>query len=119
MTDLGLRASDYENAPTEKGAFYAWERELLERRRSEADAEIAERERPLFGGGDSPSHFTNREIHRRAVEARETTLRELAAGLGLDLAFVRAKANVGRERLDAAHARESARIADSAKERQK
>ena len=45
MADLELRASDYESAPTEKGAFYEWERELLAKRRAERDAEIADRER--------------------------------------------------------------------------
>ena len=66
---------------------------------------------------DIPSHFANREIHRRATEARETTLRELAAGLGMDLAYLRERRRVGQDRLDAAHARENARIASGAKER--
>ena len=48
MTGLELRASDYENAPTERGAFYEWETALLARRRAQAEKEKADRERDLW-----------------------------------------------------------------------
>lgn len=51
---------------------------------------------------EDPSHFTNREIHRRATEARDAALKDVAAGMGLDIAFVQERANVGRKRIEAA-----------------
>ena len=47
-----------------------------------------------------PEYAVNREIRRRASEARETALLDVAAGMGLDLGFVRERASVGRSRLD-------------------
>ena len=64
----------------------------------EQDVELRSSEPDVF---DAPDYFANREIHRRVKEARDVALTDVAAGMGLEIAYVRESAETGRARLDA------------------